>query len=106
MEIRSFDDIMKFRDEFAHRLEARMKALEKPGIGTVDELIEEKRVLVKQTRTRMQALERAKAALLKRHDEEMSRHKQAIGELERELEELGKARPGGGNPPRSRKKRA
>lgn len=105
MEIKSFDDIIKFRDEFARQLDARMKALERPGSGTVDELLEEKRALIRQTKARMEAVEQARATLVKRHDEELSRHKQTLGRLEQELEELSKARPGG-TQPRSRKKRA
>ncbi len=105
MEIKSLDDILKLRDEFSRRLAARMKALERPGTGTLDELIEEKRALMKQTEARMQAAERAKAAMVKRLDDQFGHHKETLRRLESELDELVKARQGGARP-RGKRKRA
>lgn len=103
MEIKSFDDVLKLKDEFSIRLEARMKALERPGAGTLDELIDEKRTLLKQSKARFDATERAKIAMVKRFDGNLGRQKETLGRLEQDLEELVKAKQGGERP-RGRKK--
>ena len=106
IEIKSLDDILKLRDEFSRSLEKRMKTLERPGAGGTEALLEEKRALVKQSKASVAAAERSKAAMVKRLDDELGRHKQALERHERELDELTKAGKGGERPPRVRAKRA
>ena len=106
MEIKTLDDILKLRDEFSKSLEKRIKALERPGAGTAETLLEEKRALVKQSKASVAAAERSKAAMVKRLDDELGRHKQALERHERELDELTKAAKSGERPPRVRAKRA
>src|SRR5690606_20400132 len=95
MEIKTLDDILKLRDEFSKNFERRMKTLERPGAGGVDLLLEEKHALVKESKARMAAAEKAKAAMAKRIDDELARHKQTVERLEREIDELTKAGKGG-----------
>ena len=111
MEIKSLDDILKLRDEFSKNLERRMKTFERPGAGGVEALLEEKRALVKESKARMAAAEKSKAALVKRLDDELVRHKQTVERLEREIDELtkggkGETNGGGDRPQRPGRKRA
>ncbi len=104
MDVKSLDDVLKLKDEFSRRLDTRIKALERGGKATMDELIDEKRALLKQSKARMEAAERAKSSMVKRLDAELGRHKETVDRLERELEELTKG-PRVDNQPRRAKRK-
>jgi phage shock protein A len=96
MEIKTFADVLKLKDEFAARLEERLRKIEKPTSGTLDAVIEAKRALIEQSKARLQATEQARRDVVKRLDDEVGRHRQTIATLEREVAELRKAKASGG----------
>lgn len=97
MEIKTFDDILKIKDEFSKKLAARMRTFEEATSGTLDEIIQEKRAILKEWQARLEATEMAKGEVLKRFEGELQRQRDAVAQLETDLKELGKA---GGPKPR------
>lgn len=92
MEIKTFDDILKLKEEFDGALQQRIKKLERATIGTLDEMIEEKRAVLKQSKTRLDAAVQAKTEALKRLDDEIRRHQDMVARLECDIEELRKSK--------------
>lgn len=98
MEIKTFDDILKLREEFAAALQRQVKRLEQAGAGTLDEIIEEKRAALERTKARLDAATQEKAETLKRVEGEVRRRQDAVTRLERDIEELRKTRKTGEKP--------
>jgi predicted nuclease with TOPRIM domain len=98
MEIKTFDDVLKIKDEFSKKLAARMRTFEEATSGTLDEIIQEKRAILRESQARLEATEKARSEVLKRFEGELQRHRETVARLETDLKELRKT---GGPKPRS-----
>lgn len=92
MEPKTFDDLIKLQHEFSTTLAARLKTLASARLGTPDELLAEKRALLKQSRTALDSVAHAKEQAIKRFDLELARHQDSIARLERDLGEFDKSK--------------
>lgn len=90
MEPKTFDDLIKLQHEFSTTLAAQMKALSSARPGTPDELLADKRALLKQSKMALDSAARAKEHAIKRFDLELARHQDSIARLQRDLGEFDK----------------
>ncbi|WP_372526418.1 hypothetical protein [Piscinibacter sp.] len=88
MEPKTFDDLIKLQHEFSATLASQLKTLASTRPSTPDELLAEKRALLKQSRTTLESVVHAKEQAIKRFDLELARHQDSIARLERDLGEF------------------
>ena len=92
MEPKTFDDLVKLQHEFSATLASQLKTLASARPGTPEELLAEKRALLKQSRTALESVARAKEQAIKRFDLELARQQDSIARLERDLGEFDQSK--------------
>ncbi|HEY3148166.1 MAG TPA: hypothetical protein VGJ75_17550 [Dongiaceae bacterium] len=100
MEIKTYDDVLKLRQQFADRLAQRMRLAKKTRAPTAEQVIAEKRVMLKDSQSAMAAVQQAKDEAIKRLDGQLQRLQAKIAGLEGDIDEIEKAkRPAGETQP-------
>jgi DNA-binding ferritin-like protein len=92
METEILDDVLRLQQEFSDKLAAQMRRLEQAPAGTLDEMMAEKRAMLKRSQADMDAVSQAREEAVKRFDDDLRRHKETIAQLESDIKEFGKAK--------------